>query len=477
MEEIILKNEMKLIISLLNDSMNIKISKNKSFHVYSKKYTLEELLKFKLFRTYRKIENIINCFKKMIKQNNYDIEENNKKINLILKSSLPDIPNIIFKLTKIYINPEEKFELLFNEIILMKEKELREIKEKNEILINNHKKLEGIIEGMNKEMKNLREEIKLNQNLMVGEKKLDNFKNEISENINKEDIKDSKNENNKNDNYINSIYNIKEEDLKNEMNILNYENNKEEIQESCNIILNNKQNQFSFKQKFDKEGEYNFYFFFNNPLSNIKCMYKDCSSLISLNFSNFKSNNVEDMSYIFQNCSSLTSLNLSNFNTNNVTNMKNMFRNCCSLTSLNLYNFNTNKVTDMRSMFYNCSSLTSLNLSNFNTINVKDMGLMFEKCSSLTSLNLSNFSSNNVNNMNNMFRNCSSLTSLDISNININNVKDINDMFYGCSSLSTLNLSNFNDNDVKNTKEILNNLNSKCIIITKNNEMLRPFKK
>jgi surface protein len=76
-----------------------------------------------------------------------------------------------------------------------------------------------------------------------------------------------------------------------------------------------------------------------------------------------------------------------------------------------------------------------------------------------------------------MFRNCSSLTSLDISNININNVKDINDMFYGCSSLSTLNLSNFNDNDVKNTKEILNNLNSKCIIITKNNEMLRPFKK
>ena len=50
-------------------------------------------------------------------------------------------------------------------------------------------------------------------------------------------------------------------------------------------------------------------------------------------------------------------------------------------------------------------------------------------------------------------------------------------MFYGCSSLSTLNLSNFNDNDVKNTKEILNNLNSKCIIITKNNEILRPFKK
>ena len=99
MEEIILKNEMKLIISLLNDSMNIKISKNKSFHVYSKKYTLEELLKFKLFRTYRKIENIINCFKKMIKQNNYDIEENNKKINLILKSSLPDIPNIIYVIT------------------------------------------------------------------------------------------------------------------------------------------------------------------------------------------------------------------------------------------------------------------------------------------------------------------------------------------------------------------------------------------
>ena len=439
MEEIILKNEMKLIISLLNDSMNIKISKNKSFHVYSKKYTLEELLKFKLFRTYRKIENIINCFKKMIKQNNYDIEENNKKINLILKSSLPDIPNIIFKLTKIYINPEEKFELLFNEIILMKEKELREIKEKNEILINNHKKLEGIIEGMNKEMKNLREEIKLNQNLMVGEKKLDNFKNEISENINKEDIKDSKNENNKNDNYINSIYNIKEEDLKNEMNILNYENNKEEIQESCNIILNNKQNQFSFKQKFDKEGEYNFYFFFNNPLSNIKCMYKDCSSLISLNFSNFKSNNVEDMSYIFQNCSSLTSLNLSNFNTNNVKDMSWMFYNCSSLTSLNLSNFNTINVISMWGMFSSCSSLTSLNLSNFNTNNVTNMKNMFRNCCSLTSLNLYNFNTNKVTDMRSMFYNCSSLTSLNLSNFNTINVKDMSGMFSECDSLTSVN--------------------------------------
>ena len=50
------------------------------------------------------------------------------------------------------------------------------------------------------------------------------------------------------------------------------------------------------------------------------------------------------MSEIFRNCSSLTSLNLSNFNTNNVNNMSEMLYNCSSLTSLNLSNFNTNKV-------------------------------------------------------------------------------------------------------------------------------------
>ena len=94
---------------------------------------------------------------------------------------------------------------------------------------------------------------------------------------------------------------------------------------------------------------------------------------------------------LFRNCSSLTSLNLSNFNTSSVTDMSQMFLGCSSLTSLNLSNFNTWNVTDMRYMFGGCNHLTSIDLYNFNTANVNDMRYMFQGCNRLTSLNLYNF--------------------------------------------------------------------------------------
>ena len=127
-----LKNEWKLIIDSLNDSIIIKMFKNYYSHFYSKKYDLEELLNFKLFKSYSQIENIISCIKSIIEQNNYDIEENYKKrVNLILKCSLPDIQNLIFKLPNKNKDKEEMIELIIKEI--KKEKELKEnkIKEDN----------------------------------------------------------------------------------------------------------------------------------------------------------------------------------------------------------------------------------------------------------------------------------------------------------------------------------------------------------
>ena len=122
-----LKNEWKLIIDSLNDSIIIKMFKNYYSHFYSKKYDLEELLNFKLFKSYSKIENIISCIKSIIEQNNYDIEENYKKrVNLILKCSLPDIQNLIFKLPNKNKDKEEMIELIIKEI--KKEKELKENK-------------------------------------------------------------------------------------------------------------------------------------------------------------------------------------------------------------------------------------------------------------------------------------------------------------------------------------------------------------
>jgi len=179
-------------------------------------------------------------------------------------------------------------------------------------------------------------------------------------------------------------------------------------------------------------------------------MFRDCSSLESLDLSNFDTSSVIDMVCMFNGCSSLTSLDVSNFNTSNVTDMSGMFLGCSSLTSLDLSNFNTSNATDMRHMFYECSSLTSLDLSNFNTSNVKYMYYMFGGCNSLTSLDLSNFNTSNVKYMSFMFGGCSSLTSLDVSNFNTSNVTDMFRMFDGCSSLTSLDLSSFNKSNVTN---------------------------
>ena len=185
-------------------------------------------------------------------------------------------------------------------------------------------------------------------------------------------------------------------------------------------------------------------------VTNMGSMFKNCTSLTSLNLSNFNTTNVRDISTMFRDCSSLTNLDLSNFNTSKVTGMIYMFENCKSLKSLDLSVFNTANITYMSAMFQDCSSLKSLDLSSFNTSKVTNMSLMFNDCSSLTSLDLSNFNTANVTNMNGMFNDCSSITSLDLSNFNTANVTNMNGMFYYCSSLTSLDLSSFNTAIVTN---------------------------
>ncbi len=183
-------------------------------------------------------------------------------------------------------------------------------------------------------------------------------------------------------------------------------------------------------------------------VTNMKMMFDSCSSITSLDLSSFNTTNVTTMSGMFSGCSSLTSLDLSCFNTAKVTDMTFIFHNCTSLIGLDLSNFNTVNVTDMTGMFGFCSSLISLDLSSFNTAKVSDMGSMFWKCSSIINLNLSSFNTAKVSDMGSMFHDCSSLTSLDLSNFNTSNLKDIAHMFNGCSSLTNLDLSKFNTTNI-----------------------------
>ena len=171
--------------------------------------------------------------------------------------------------------------------------------------------------------------------------------------------------------------------------------------------------------------------------------------IVSIEFgNNFNTTNVTSMEDMFRNCTSLESLDLSNFNTVNVANMRSVFLNCSSLATVDVSNFNTANVTSMSSMFYGCSSLASLDVSNFNTANVTSMNSMFYGCSSLATVDVSNFSIENVTSMSQMFRGCASLESLDLSNFNTENVTNISSMFYGCSSLISLDLRNFNTENV-----------------------------
>ena len=177
-------------------------------------------------------------------------------------------------------------------------------------------------------------------------------------------------------------------------------------------------------------------------------MFRNMSSLISLNLSNFDTSRVTNMSYMFFNTSSLTLLDLSNFNTSQVMNMDSMFRGMTNLTTIDLSNFDTSKVEDMSSMFSDMRNLTTLNLSNFNTSRVAYMNRMFSDMHNLINLNISNFDTSQVTDMNDMFSNIRNLTNLNLSNFNTSKVTDMGFMFYGMSSLTTLDLSSFDTSNV-----------------------------
>ena len=202
--------------------------------------------------------------------------------------------------------------------------------------------------------------------------------------------------------------------------------------------------------------------------SNCNNMFKDFTSLTSLDLSNFDTSNVTNMSYMFTNCYVLTSLDVSNFDTSNVTNMQYLFYRCESVTSLDVSNFDTSNVTNMGYMFYRCESITSLDVSNFDTSNVTNMLAMFA-CKSITSLDLSNFDTSNVTNMSFMFQICYALTNLDVSNFDTSNVTNMNDMFFDCKRVTELNLTLFNFDNVTNFGRMLQT-NGTCTAYVKSEE-------
>ena len=343
--------------------------------------------------------------------------------------------------------------------------------EKNEKInaLNRSKEALQILFNIQKEISKLFEEIEqTNQNLRIYDKNPNkNFKkfyinylnviNEIIEsqnNVNLIDLDYSYIECeysinnirvNKNINIINCCEGAKSFNSKIKETPENY--NEEEIKNNCELFLENKPIDFSFKHIFEKEGIYKLKIIFKKPLTNINCLFFGCSTS--------------------------TNIDLSNFNTNKITNMKRLFCFCSALDTLNLSSFNTTNVNNMHRMFSTCSNLKQINIENFNTINVTDMNGMFHKCSSLINLELNNFNTENVIDMKEMFCDCQKLETLDLSSFHTEKVEDMEAMFCNCFKLNTLNIFNFKINKLTRLEDIFDKLNKDCKINVKDNILLR----
>ena len=177
-------------------------------------------------------------------------------------------------------------------------------------------------------------------------------------------------------------------------------------------------------------------------------MFSGCTSLILIDLSKVDTGNVTTMAGMFNGCTSITEIDVSGFDTKNVTTMSNMFNHCEKLESVDVSRFDTSKVTSMRCLFNHCEKLSAIDVSHFDTINVTDMHAMFNNCYLLANLDVSNFNTSKVTDMSSLFKGCIILESLDVSKFNTVKVTDMNRMFQDCNALISLDVSNFDTSNV-----------------------------
>ena len=335
---------------------------------------------------------------------------NDKVIDEIISSN----NNVSFSLTGI----TGQIENIINNII--NQKDINYINSQ----LNN---INVIINNINLDLKKINNklnQIKLNHNYFL---KLNNLNEEKAKNILKNEITCIYN---KQEDEINLLHDFNQNLIfKKTENSKSYIEGKNNINEgNIEIYVNNKKIKFDYKYKSEERGEIKVKFIFNKLLTTTCHMFRNCSSLKSIDLSSFNSTNVNDMWCMFYKCFSLESIDLSSLNTKNVNNMSFMFFNCSTLKSLDLSKFNTVNVYNMKSMFRGCSSLKSLNLSSFNTFNVNDMSYMFFNCSSLESLDLSSFNTSKVIFIDNILEGCQNLIkeNIKISNFGKNILDNLN---------------------------------------------------
>jgi len=187
----------------------------------------------------------------------------------------------------------------------------------------------------------------------------------------------------------------------------------------------------------------------------------------------FNMNNVTNMNYSFSECSLLTEIPEFDFNGNTVT-FDSSFKNCTSLININFINFimddasyiceNNTSLTNfpqpistvsssLVSSWEKCSSIEVFPDLNLHLLDTKNFNSTFEDCSSLLSLPNMKYpgSTSNIK----MFKNCSSLEN--IGELNTSNSISTIEMFYGCSMLDCITSVNTNLSSSSGATPGLNN--------------------
>ena len=219
-------------------------------------------------------------------------------------------------------------------------------------------------------------------------------------------IKDNSNE--KQQNIIKAIIDIKLKDINQNITLFNTN-----VKDGIDVYLNyEKINILKKKNKcycnIKKEGKYNIDIIFKGIINNMKGFFSKCSNIISLDFSNCNFSIADDLKNLFYECINLKEIKgINKIITNKVINLSGIFEKCSEIEYIDLFNSDTSNVINMSWMFDQCNKLKEIKgLNNLITNKVKDMKGMFKKCYELEYLDLSNFDISNVKDMNFMFNKC-----------------------------------------------------------------------
>ena len=148
------------------------------------------------------------------------------------------------------------------------------------------------------------------------------------------------------------------------------------------IMINNKIIKFNKEYKFTEKGMNTVIFQIKEDL-NMDSMFKDVSSLISINITSTKNVKITSLISAFENCDNLNKFYLEGFDTHDVNSMHKLFYKT-HLTKINLTNFNTKNIIDMSYMFTG-SPISEIDLTAIDVSSVTNMSHMFDSCSSLKS--------------------------------------------------------------------------------------------